>query len=142
VRVDQPVDRRRRLVQIADMCARIRDMSDSVEITPAIHRQIGIATFNETWSLFESDPADALLHTAHTSAYHWRPVAEPVNLVRSDWLLARAYTVKGWSEPALYYAQRALRLCEENGIGDFDLAYAYEGMARAHALAEIGRAHV
>jgi hypothetical protein len=33
-----------------------------------------------------------------------------------------------------------LERCEQNGIGDLDLAYAYEGLARAHALAGDGEA--
>jgi aryl-alcohol dehydrogenase-like predicted oxidoreductase len=37
--------------------------------------------------------------------------------------------------PALYHARRCLDQCLANGIRDFDLAYAYEGMARAHAYA-------
>ena len=36
---------------------------------------------------------------------------------------------------ALYHAQRCLEICEEHGIGDFDLAYAYEALARAYGVA-------
>jgi hypothetical protein len=43
--------------------------------------------------------------------------------------------VLGRAEPALHHARRCLELCEEHGIGDFDLAYAYEALARAHAVA-------
>jgi len=38
-------------------------------------------------------------------------------------------------EPALCHAKRYLEICEESNIGDFDLAYAYEAMARAYAVA-------
>ncbi|HWN23316.1 MAG TPA: hypothetical protein VNP93_15165, partial [Gaiellaceae bacterium] len=34
-----------------------------------------------------------------------------------------------------HHARRCLELCEEHGIGDWDLAYAHEALARAHALA-------
>jgi hypothetical protein len=34
----------------------------------------------------------------------------------------------------LHHARRVLELCQENGIGDFDLAFAYEALARAHAV--------
>jgi hypothetical protein len=37
--------------------------------------------------------------------------------------------------PCLHHARRALDLCQENGVGDFDLAFAYEALARGHALA-------
>lgn len=30
---------------------------------------------------------------------------------------------------------RLMDLCQENGIGDWDLAFAYEALARAHAIA-------
>ena len=44
------------------------------------------------------------------------------------------------AEPATWHARRCLELCEANGIGDWDLAYAYEALARAHALAGDGEA--
>ncbi len=41
----------------------------------------------------------------------------------------------GRSEPALHHATRSLELCQANGIGDFDLAFAHEALARAYAVA-------
>ena len=41
----------------------------------------------------------------------------------------------GRAEPAVWHARRCLEHCEEAGIRDWDLAYAYEALARAHALA-------
>jgi len=38
-------------------------------------------------------------------------------------------------ESALYHAKRYLEICKENSTGGFDLAYAYEAMARAYAVA-------
>jgi hypothetical protein len=38
-------------------------------------------------------------------------------------------------QPALHHAKRCLEICEANGIGDFDLAFAYEALARAYAVA-------
>jgi len=35
----------------------------------------------------------------------------------------------------LYHAKRCLDTCKENNIGDFDIAFAYEAMARAYAIA-------
>ena len=37
-------------------------------------------------------------------------------------------------ESALYHGQHALKYCLDNNIGDFDLAIAYEAVARAYAL--------
>ena len=41
----------------------------------------------------------------------------------------------GRAEPALHHARRVLELCQQNGIGDWDLAFAYEALARAYAVA-------
>ena len=41
----------------------------------------------------------------------------------------------GRPEPALFHAQKVLDICQREGIADFDLAFAYEALARACALA-------
>ena len=38
------------------------------------------------------------------------------------------------SDSAFYHAKRCLELCRKHKIGDFDLAFAYEALARACAL--------
>jgi len=109
------------------------------------HRRLGIDLFNGTWALLEQenrtrDEDDELVHAAHASAFHWRHAegALPENRARSEWQLARVYAVLGRAEPALHHAQRCLDHCVENGIGDWDLAFAYEALARAHKLAGNG----
>jgi tetratricopeptide (TPR) repeat protein len=104
--------------------------------------------FNQTWRLLEQRGRtraddDGMIHTAHASRYHWGqvPDATPVHLARGEWLISRVYAVLGRAEPALHHARRVLDLCQENRIGDFDLAFAYEALARAHAVAgDPGRA--
>ena len=98
--------------------------------------------FNETWRLMEQEERtgqddDRMIHTAHASRYHWGqvPIAPPAHLARGEWQISRVYTVLGRAEPALHHARRVLNLCQENGIGDWDLAFAYEALARAHAIA-------
>jgi tetratricopeptide (TPR) repeat protein len=98
--------------------------------------------FNETWRLMElegrtSQDDDQMLHTAHASRYHWGQVHDvtPAHLARGEWQISRVYAVLGRPEPALHHARRVLDLCQENGIGDWDLAFAYEALARAHAVA-------
>ena len=78
-----------------------------------------------------------MIHTAHASRYHWGqvPTATPAHLARGEWQISRVYTVLGRTEPALHHARRVLDLCQEHGIGDWDLAFAYEALARAHAVA-------
>ena len=54
---------------------------------------------------------------------------------RGEWQCSRVYAVLGRAEPAQHHAQRYLDLCRANGIGDWDLAFAYEALARASAVA-------
>jgi hypothetical protein len=108
-------------------------------ITPAMHRQLAVDLFNDTWTLLDKrdrspGEADLMVHAAHASAYHWRQVGEPLNFARSDWQLSRVYAVLNRPEPALYHAHHCLEICAAEGIGDFDLAFAYEALARASAV--------
>jgi len=105
-------------------------------------RLLAAQLFNETWRLLDHQRRtrpddDRMIHTAHASRYHWGqvPAATPAHLARGEWLISRVYSVLGRAEPALHHARRVLDLCQENGIGDFDLAFAYEALARAHAVA-------
>jgi ubiquinone/menaquinone biosynthesis C-methylase UbiE len=58
-----------------------------------------------------------------------------VNLGRGEWQCSRVYAVLNRPEPCLHHAQRCLDICLDNGIGDWDLAFAYEALARGHAVA-------
>ena len=107
------------------------------------HRRLGVDLFNEVWRLLESrENDDRLLHAAHASRFHWgeAPECRPENLARGEWQVSRVYAVLGRAEPAVWHAGRCLEHCERNGIGDWDLAYAYEALARAHGLASDGEA--
>jgi DNA-binding transcriptional MerR regulator len=104
-------------------------------------RMLAAQLFNETWRLMEQedrtrDDDDRMIHTAHASRYHWgqAPTGTPTNLARGEWQISRVYAVLGRAEPALHHARRVLDICQENGFGDFDLAFAYEALARAHAV--------
>ena len=105
----------------------------------ATHREVGVALFNHVWSLLDvearAEEQDLeMVHAAHASAYHWMKVGTPVNRARSEWQCSRVYAALGRSEPALWHAQKCLAICEREGIGDFDLAFAYEALARGCAV--------
>lgn len=109
-------------------------------MTDVDHRRLGVDLFNHTWTLLEKadrTPAedDELLHATHASAYHWSRVGAPENLARGEWQVSRVNAVLGRGEAALHHARRCLDHCLEHGIGDWDLAYAYEALARAHKVA-------
>jgi hypothetical protein len=104
-----------------------------------VERKVAIDLFNLVWTYLEKlgrTPMedDTMLHAAHASRYHWGVVGEPVNLARGEWQVSRVYAVLGHTESALFHAQRCLELCQQNNIADFDLAYAYEALARANAV--------
>jgi len=106
------------------------------------HRQLGVDLYNATWKLLEQEGRtptddDAMLNATHASAFHWSRAegAGPVNFARSHWQISRVNSVLGRGEAALYHAQRCLEIYTENGIGDWDLASAYEALARAHRVA-------
>jgi hypothetical protein len=71
---------------------------------------------------------------AHASLHHWRAGGGPLEEARGEWLVSRVYAVLGRAEPAEHHARRSFEICEREGFGGFDLAYAYEGLARAAAV--------
>jgi hypothetical protein len=115
-------------------------MTNAPKLDPEDERRLAAALFNGTWQLLERPERtraedDEMLHMAHASRHHWGAVGTPVNLARGEWQCSRVYAVLDRPEPCLHHAQRVLDLCTEHGMGDFDLAFAYEALARAHAIA-------
>ena len=110
-----------------------------IEITGEVHEKLARSLFNATWDLLEKgdrtheDDVD-MIHAAHASRHHWGRIGGPLQFGRGEWQISRVYSVLGRGEPALYHAKLCLDTCQENDIGDFDLAFAYEAMARAHAV--------
>jgi hypothetical protein len=105
------------------------------------HKKFAVELFNLTWSLLDkkdrtSQESDKMIHAAHASRFHWGEIGKPVHFERGEWQISRVYSVLNRPEPALYHAQRCLKICEDNNIGDFDIAFAYEAMARAYAVAK------
>jgi len=103
----------------------------------AFARQIN----GRVWQLLEKTGRseaenEEMIHAAHASLYHWLQVGGPVNQQRGEWLLSRVYTVLGDRHAALRHSRHCLELTDANrdNMEDFDLAYAYEAVARASAL--------
>ena len=104
-----------------------------------IQRKLAIELFNQTWDLIDKPDrsqaeTDRMIHSAHASRYHWGVIGQPVNLARGEWQISRVYAILKRSEPCLYHAQRCLQITLDNQLQDFDLAFAYEAMARAFHL--------
>lgn len=125
----------------------ITEREDIVTVTAAdptidqeARRRLAIDLFNHAWTLLETvdrtaDQDDEMLHAAHASRYHWGEVGDAANRARGEWQCSRVYVALGRAEPALHHARRCLAICEEHTIGDWDLAAAYEAVARASRLA-------
>lgn len=118
-------------------------MEDTKKYTEAeAERYFAIDFHGKTWNLLDKPDRTAaedelLLDYVHASLAHWRVAGTPLNLQRGLWFLSRVYSVLGQTSSSLYYAKR----CQEETIQhkelmkDFDIAFAYEALARAHALA-------
>ena len=105
-----------------------------------MHRELATQCFNGVWNLLEKrdrskDDDAQMIRMAHTSRFHWGEIGTALEFARGDWQISRVYdAVLGFGVMAYKYAKTSLTLCEENGFGDFDLAFAYEALARACAV--------
>lgn len=104
------------------------------------HKRSAVTSFNLVWSLLDKKDRtkqedDKMVHAAHASRFHWGEIGTPVEFERGEWQISRVYSVLNRPQSALYHAERCLEICKEHNIGDFDIAFAYEAMARAHAVA-------
>ena len=102
------------------------------------HQTIAKETNHLVWDLLSkperSQAEDAqMLNAAHTSCFHWEKVGTPVHLTRGNWMISHVYAILNQPALSLQFAKSCLEICQQNMIGDFDLAYAYEAMARAFA---------
>ena len=115
-------------------------MSEEDLISDKVHEKLAKDLFNLTWGFLEQkkrseDDDLKMIHAAHASRYHWGEIGTPLEFERGEWQISRVYSVIGIREPALFHAKMCLKICEENDFGDFDIAFAYEALARAYALA-------
>jgi hypothetical protein len=104
------------------------------------HRRFAVELFNRSWDLLElgerSEDDDAeMLAAAFGSAWHWRQVGTAENLALGDHQISKVASHVGEPQLALHYARRALEAIEIGRFGNWQVAAAYEGMARASAAA-------
>ena len=104
---------------------------------------MGIEMNNQTWGLLDKKDRSEhdnirMINFAKASLYHWRKSDkyEVVNEQRGKWLISHVYAMLDKSGETLSYAKETLKITEDNNLKDFDLAYAYESMARAYSISE------
>ena len=105
------------------------------------HKAFAITLNGIVWRLLEKNDRsqledDELLYAAHACSYHWLQVGTGVHQQRGEYLISKVYISLNRPIPALHHAKRCLDLTEQHKdeMKDFDIAYAYEGLARAHAI--------
>ncbi len=108
--------------------------------TETCHKKFAVELNNLVWGLLEknertNEENEKMIHAAHSSCYHWGVIGKPINLQRGEWLISHVYSILNRAEPALYHAIKCMQLTESQTLLDFDLAYSYEGVARAYACA-------
>jgi tetratricopeptide (TPR) repeat protein len=118
-------------------------MADENRFTEAeAQRHFAVKLNNQVWELLEKpnrsrEEDEVMVLAAHASCYHWLQVGTAVHHQRGEWLIARVYTVLGQSTEALRHAIHCLELTQQHAdlMADFDVAFAYESVARANAIA-------
>ncbi|MHA1107069.1 MAG: hypothetical protein ACTSPN_15345 [Promethearchaeota archaeon] len=108
------------------------------------HEKMAKSSFNTVWNYLDkkdrtTEDDEEMVNAMHASLHHWRILVnhgkgEVVNIQRGEWIISRVYTVLERLDPALNHAKTCLKITLNNNIGDFDLAFGYEAMARASAL--------
>ncbi|QVK17901.1 hypothetical protein KHQ81_13875 [Mycoplasmatota bacterium] len=111
-------------------------MDDSLK---KFHLEMATSNFNKTWDYIDQESRTDqdninMVHHAHASRYHWGIIGQPINLQRGEWQISRVYCLINMGESALFHANECLRLTEEENIKGFDLAFAYEAIARAYKV--------
>lgn len=104
------------------------------------HKRLAIDLFNGTWNLIlkrhrTAEDDETMINMAHASLYHWSISGSPKNFSVGEWQVSHAYALAGRGGEALHHAERCLAICRRAGLKGWRLAYAYEALARAHAVA-------
>jgi hypothetical protein len=114
-------------------------MTQDPVLDPERERALAVELYNTVWRLLEdttsAERRDEVVHCAHASAWHWSRVGTAQNRAIGEWQLSRVYAVLSRPEPALHHAHRAHDLAQQVGDVPWLLASAYEGLARAYAVA-------
>ncbi|MFL6179260.1 MAG: MerR family transcriptional regulator [Actinomycetes bacterium] len=112
----------------------------SSELDAQTQKALAASLFNRVWELLEKadrtpSDNDEMVNAAHASRLLWSTIGDAQNFAIGDWQISRVYSVLGRSEPAVFHARRCLDHSELVEGQPWLLASAYEGLARAYAVA-------
>jgi hypothetical protein len=105
------------------------------------HKYFAQSVNGRVWELLQKhartqDENDEMLYAVHACTYHWKFAGSAVNQQRGEWLISHVHVALGHANEALRHAERCFELTQTHKelMQDFDIAYAFEGVARAQAL--------
>lgn len=112
----------------------------SDELDPQSQKSLAAGLYNRVWELLEQADRsvaddDEMLGAAHTSRYLWGSIGDAQNYAIGEWQISRVYSVLGRAEPAVHHARRCHDHARQVEGQPWLLASAYEGLARAYAVA-------
>lgn len=114
-------------------------MSQDFDLAAA-HRFFSADCFNKAWALIEKsertpEEDEEMVRLNQASLWHWsqREDCARRNMSIGYWQASRIHALLGWADEARRYGQLCLQYSREEP--PFFLAYAYEALARAEALA-------
>ncbi|MBM84088.1 MAG: hypothetical protein CMJ78_26340 [Planctomycetaceae bacterium] len=106
------------------------------------HKWFAIEFNNAAWDALEkadrsAEESDVMVHLAHASTFHWRKIGTDVEYQRGLCLVAQAHAAAGDGAVAVRYAERCLGILNQqpDKFADWDVAFSYDALARAHAAA-------
>ena len=112
----------------------------SAELDTQTQKALAASLFKRVWELLEqgdraSIDDDEMVNAAHASRLLWSTIGDAQNFAIGDWQISRVYSVLGRAEPAVFHARRCLDHAGAVEGQPWLLASAYEGLARAYAVA-------
>jgi hypothetical protein len=117
--------------------------TDMMQLEAEAHKYFAVACNHRVWALLAeaertADEDAEMVDAAHASLFHWRYAGTGIHQQRGEWLISHVYAALAQGAEALHHAERCLALTAtyQAEMEDFDVAYAYLGMARAHAILE------
>lgn len=115
------------------------DQKDDVKV----HENFSVHCFNSAWELMgktarTSAEDEDMLRLSMASCWHWtqRPDCTNQELAIGYWQISRIHSMLGRSIEARRYGELSLAASQDTAVAPFSLAYAYEALARASAIAK------
>lgn len=104
------------------------------------HHFFAVEYNQKTWQLHDKQNRTEaenrlMLEYAFTSLSHWRKCGNHVHEQRGEWLVSRVYALIGDVQNCLLHAEICAELTHKYDQIDFDKAYSFEALYRAHIVA-------